>query len=162
MATKLNNAVIELLGREDTTTVLATVNGLGIPHAVMNPFIQADDDGNLLYLELSESSLTQKNLVASIWFERAVAVSISSKSGESWQVKGRPIKTLITGPVFQDQYLKVRQLLGDVDLSAVWIIEPDEVINENILIRHAEEQRVHPLFRHLDRLVRTKTASAHS
>src|ERR1035438_9555052 len=45
-----------------------------------------------------------------------------------------------------------RRRLGDVDLSAVWVIEPEEVINENILVRRAEEEQAHPLFRHLDRL----------
>jgi hypothetical protein len=41
-----------------------------------------------------------------------------------------------------------------VGLSAVWVIEPEEVINENILVRHAEEELAHPVFRHLDRLAK--------
>lgn len=152
MATKLDQKIIELFSNEDATKVLATINEYGYPHAAAKPFIRVDDDGNLLYLELIESSHTQKNLVRSIWFDQKVSISVSDRNGQSWQIKGKPVKSMITGPVFLHHYREVRRLLGDVDLSAVWIIEPEEVINENILIRHAEEEQAHPLFRHLDRL----------
>jgi hypothetical protein len=154
MATKLNKEIIALLGSDDSTKVLATVNELGYPHAAVKPYILADDDGNLLYLELVESSLTQKNLVRSIWFDQKVSISVSGKNGQSWQIKGKPVKTLITGPVFLHHYQDVCQRLGDVGLSAVWVIEPEEVINENILVRHTEEEQAHPVFRHLDRLAK--------
>jgi len=152
MATKLHKEIIDLFSSDDSTKVLATINEHGYPHAAAKPFIQVDDDGNLLYLELIESSHTQKNLVASIWFDQRVSISVSDRNGQSWQIKGKPVKTLITGPIFQHHYREVRRRLGDVDLSAVWVIEPEEVINENILVRHAEEEQAHPLFRHLDRL----------
>jgi hypothetical protein len=154
MATKIDQNIIELFGQEDTTKVLATVDELGYPHAAAIPFLYTDEDGNLLYLELVESSPTQKNLVRSIWFGKKVTLSVSNKAGQSWQIKGQPIKTLITGPVFLHHYRAVRERLGDVDLSAVWVIEPEEVINENILVRHAEEALAHPAYRHLDRLAK--------
>ena len=156
MATKLNKEIIALFSSDDSTKVLATVNEQGYPYAAAKPYIRVDDDGNLLYLELVESSLTQKHLVRSIWFDQKVSISVSDKSGQSWQIKGKPVKTLITGPVFLNHYRDVRQRLGDVGLSAVWVIEPEEVINENILVRHAEEELAHPLFRHLDRLAKTQ------
>ena len=157
MATKLNKEIIDLISSDDSTKVLATINEHGNPHAAAKPFFRVDDDGNLLYLELIESSRTQKNLVASIWFDQKVSISISDRNGQSWQIKGKPVKTLITGPVFLHHYRDVRQRLGDVDLAAVWVIEPEEVINENILVRHAEEEKAHPLFRHLDRLAAVKS-----
>lgn len=156
MATKLNKEIIALLASADATKVLATVNEQGFPHAAAKPYILAGDDGNLLYLELVESSSTQKNLVRSIWFDRKVSISVSDNSGRSWQIKGRPVKTLITGPLFLHHYRDVRERLGDVDLSAVWVIEPEEIINENISVRHSEEELAHPVFRHLDRLVKAQ------
>jgi hypothetical protein len=156
MATTINKEIMALFNSDDSTKVLATVNEQGFPHAAAKPFIRVDDDGNLLYLELIESSRTQKNLVASIWFDQKVSISVSDKNGQSWQIKGKPVKTLITGPVFLHHYRDVRRILGDVDLSAVWVIEPEEVINENMLVQHAEEELAHPLFRHLDRLVKTE------
>jgi Pyridoxamine 5'-phosphate oxidase len=156
MATKLSKEIIALFGSDDSTKVLATINEQGYPHAAAKPFIRVDDDGNLLYLELVESSHTQKNLVRSIWFDQKVSISISDNNGQSWQIKGKPVKTLITGPVFLHHYSDVRNRLGDVDLSAVWVIEPEEVINENLAVRHAEEELAHPVFRHLDRLAKTQ------
>jgi uncharacterized protein len=158
MAAKLDHKIIELFENDDSTKVLATVNELGYPHAAAVPYIRVDDDGNLLYLELVESSLTQKNLVRSIWFDKKVSLSVSDNNGQSWQIKGKPVKTLITGPLFLKHYREVRQRLGDVDLSAVWVIEPEEVINESILVRHAEEELLHPVYRHLDRLAKTEAA----
>jgi hypothetical protein len=154
MAAKLNKEIIALFSSDDSTKVLATVTENGYPHAAAKRFIRVDDDGNLLYLELVESSRTQKNLVRSIWFDHKVSISVSDSNGQSWQIKGKPVKTLITGPVFLHHYRDVRQRLGDVDLSAVWVIEPEEIINESILVRHAEEEQAHPLFRHLDRLAK--------
>jgi predicted pyridoxine 5'-phosphate oxidase superfamily flavin-nucleotide-binding protein len=156
MAAKLNKEIIALFGSDDSTKVLATVNEQGEPHAVAKPFIRVDEEGNLLYLELVESSRTQKNLVRSIWFDQKVSVSVSNRKGQSWQIKGKPVRTLITGPVFLQHYRDVRRRLGDVDLSAVWVIEPDEVINENSAVRQAEEEQAHPLFRHLDRLAKVQ------
>jgi hypothetical protein len=156
MATILSKEIMALFSNNDSTKVLATVNSQGFPHAATKPFIKVNDDGNLLYLELVESSNTQKNLVSSIWFNQKVSISVSDTSGKSWQIKGRPVKTLITGPVFQYHYSDVREQLGDVDLSAVWVIEPEEVVNENIFVRHAEEEKAHPLFRHLDRLAKVQ------
>lgn len=154
MAIKLNKEVTYLLSRDDSVKVLATVGEQGYPHAAAKPFIRVDGDGNLLYLELVESSKTQKNLVRSIWFDQKVSISVSNGKGHSWQIKGKPVKSLITGPLYQQLYREVRRLLGDVDLSAVWVIEPEEVINENLFVRQAEEESAHPLFRHLDRLAR--------
>ena len=154
MATKLNKEIIDLFSSDDSAKVVATVDEQGYPHAAAKPFIRVDDEGNLLYLELVESSRTQKNLVRSIWFDHKVAISVSNGTGQSWQIKGKPVKSLISGPVFLQHYRDVRQRLGDVDLSAVWVIVPEEVVNENILVRHAEEELAHPLFRHLDRLVK--------
>jgi len=154
MAAALSKEIIDLLDRDDSIKVLATVNEHGYPHAASKPYIRVDGEGNLLYLELVESSRTQKNLVRSIWFNRKVAVSVSNSKGHSWQIKGKPLKALITGPLYLQHYREVRQRLGDVDLAAVWVIEPEEVINENIFVRHAEEEKAHPLFRHLDRLAR--------
>ncbi|MBC7963109.1 MAG: pyridoxamine 5'-phosphate oxidase family protein, partial [Steroidobacteraceae bacterium] len=104
MTTKLNKEIIALFNSDDSTKVLATVNEQGYPHAATKPYIRVADDGNLLYLELVESSRTQKNLVRSIWFDQKVSISVSGKNGQSWQIKGKPVKTLITGPVFLHHY----------------------------------------------------------
>ncbi|MBI1920990.1 MAG: pyridoxamine 5'-phosphate oxidase family protein [Geobacter sp.] len=154
MSAQLTNEIIDLLKDKETTKVLATLDADGFPHAVVKQSLQPGEDGNILYLELLESSRTNKNLVRSIWFDRKVAIALKGKDGRSWQIKGKPVKTHITGPLFQKHYTAVRKRLGDVDLAAVWVIEPEEVIEETFAARRAEEERKHPLFTHLDRLAR--------
>jgi predicted pyridoxine 5'-phosphate oxidase superfamily flavin-nucleotide-binding protein len=152
MAVQLTQDIIDLIEDKETTKVLATLDADGFPHAVVKQSLQPGEDGTLLYLELLESSLTNRNLVRSIWFNQKVSIALTGKNGQSYQIKGKPVKTHITGPVFQKHYLAVRERFGDVDLAAVWVIEPEEITDESFARRKAEEEAAHPLFRHLDRL----------
>jgi len=68
-------------------------------------------------------------------------------------VKGVPVKAIISGPVFSEYYTKVRQALGDADLSAVWLIKPVEIVNETYSEPKIEEESQYPFSVHLDRLV---------
>lgn len=71
---------------------------------------------------------------------------------ESWQIKGRPVRAQVAGPDFQREYVSIRERLGDVDLGAVWAIEPEEVVRQSYAVRKAEEEAAHPHFIHLDRI----------
>ncbi len=154
MAVELNDKVKELLRDTTTFKVLATTGKDGVPHVVVKRTLHLGEDGNLVYLELLESSQTNKNLVRSIWFDRKVAVAIGGKDGESYQIIGKPVKALITGPVFQHHYASIRERLGDVDLATVWIIEPEKVTDQSFSARRREEEALHPTFAHLDRLAK--------
>jgi hypothetical protein len=154
MALKLSREIIDLFADAESTKVLATLDEHGFPHVVVKQSLQVGEDGNLLYLELLESSRTNKNLVRSIWFDQKVAVAVKGKGGESYQIKGKPVKTHITGPLFLQHYREIRERLGDVDLAAVWVIEAEEVIDENFAARQAQETERHPFFTHLDRLAK--------
>lgn len=154
MAVKLDQEIAELLEDKETVKVLATSDAKGNPHAVANQSFQLDEDGRVIYLELLESSQTNKDLVRSIWFGRKVALALRGRDGRSYQIKGKPVRAIVSGPVFQKHYVSVREKLGDVDLAAVWIIEPEEVINESYPVRKAHEEATRPYFSHLDRLAR--------
>jgi len=153
MAIHLDDAVIALLIDPATVKVLTTVDEAGTPHTVAKESLTIDSDGNLLYLEGLESSRTNRNLVRSIWFEHKVAVTLIGRDGHSYQIKGRPLRSLVSGPIFQRYYAALRARLGDVDLAAVWVIAPEEVIDETWETRRQEEGAKRPHFLHLDRLV---------
>jgi hypothetical protein len=154
MATQLSQEQTALFNNRETHKVLATVDGNGNPHVVFKQSIHVAEDGNIHYLELLESSHTNHNLVGAIWFDRKVSVVVKGADKQSFQVKGIPVEVHIAGPLFQKHYVDVRQRLGDVDLAGVWVIEPQEVINENFWIRKEDEEVKHPLFRHLDRIAK--------
>jgi len=151
---KLDSDVAGLLADPSTVKVLVTVGEDGTPHAVIKQSLHLDAEGNLVYLELLESSRTNRNMVRSIWYNRRVAILLKGKQGESYQIKGTPVKAIVSGPVFQQHYTRIRYQLGDVDLAAVWVIEPEAVIDESYAVRKAQEESLHPHWLHLDRLAK--------
>jgi hypothetical protein len=148
------NDVRTLLEDKNTVKILTSVDGRGIPHATVKNSMVLDGDGNLLYLELIETSVTNSNMVRSIWFGKIVSVLLVSSDGRSVQIKGIPLRCLVTGPLFESHYVKIREELGDVELGAVWLIEPEECRDETFASRFAEESAAHPLILHLDRIAK--------
>jgi hypothetical protein len=152
MMIELGEAVRALLRDRDTVKVLATVDSGGKPHVTRKDSIRLDAKGNLEYDELIESSQTNKNLVYSIWFHKQAAVNILGTDKSSYQIKGTPLKALIAGRKFEERYKEVKEEQG-AELSTLWIIEPEELIEETLAVRRTEETERHPLLRHLDTLL---------
>ncbi len=159
MGVTLPQELISLLQEPDTIKLLATTDESGDPHVVIKQSIHLAEEGNIHYLELLESSRTNHNLVRAIWFDRKVSIAIKGPNQQSFQIKGKPVEVHITGPLFQKHYEEIRQRLGDVDLAGVWVIEPEEVIDENPEVRIKEEEAKRPFFRHLDRLAKPLTTA---
>jgi hypothetical protein len=154
MSTKLAAEIVELLDNPDTVKVLATVDGQGNPHAVIKKSLHSADDGTVHCLEILEASNTAKNVTSALWFERRVAILLFGKDGRQVQIKGKPLKYHISGPLFLRHYSAVRERLGDVDLAGVWVINPEEVIDESFTARQARHSAEHPVFIHLDRIAK--------
>ncbi len=151
MGIRWSDELVALVRDEQTVKVLATVDADGTPHAVVKQSLTVSDDGMLVHHELLESSRTNKNLLRAVWFGGRVSVTL--RRGEmSWQVKGRPVHAHVAGPVFQREYVRIRERLGDVDLAAVWVIEPDEAVDQSLTRRKEQEEAAHPHFLHLDRI----------
>jgi len=150
--TKLSAEILKLLDDPTATKVVATTDELGIPYAVASAFLQAGAGGELVHLELLEKSATNRNLLRSLWFDKKVSVTLAASDGRSFVIQGKPVRALISGPVFRRHYEKVRALL-DADLAAVWLIEPEEVVDETFAERKREEEERFPFSVHLDRLV---------
>lgn len=152
MAVELKKEVIELLNHPDSIKVLATTDKEGNPHVVFKGSIRAGENGFITYYELIETSQTNKNMVNSIWFNKQIAISVFG-NGVSYQIKGIPYRAIIAGQEFEEAYRQVRAHSEDGDLSAVWLIEPLQVIEESFRKRKEEEEKAHPILKHLDRLV---------
>lgn len=141
-----------LLASPFVTAIISTLDETGAPHAVPSPFLRLDERGFLVHPELLETSTSHRNLVRSIWFERPVGVTLAAGDGRVAVIRGRAHKAHISGPFFSEQYRSLRERLGDVDLAAVWLIEPQEISDETYRTRKAREEELHPFHRHLDRL----------
>ena len=154
MALAPDRAFAALFNDPAATRLLATSDEDGTPRVVAAESLHVDDAGRLVLLEQSEHSQTNRNLVRAIWFGRRVAATVRTADGRSFRVAGRPVRAIVAGPLFERHYRELRARRGDVDLSTVWMIEPDAVEEEGRAgAGEAEPGRI-PLV-HLDRIART-------
>ncbi|MFZ1642282.1 MAG: pyridoxamine 5'-phosphate oxidase family protein [Candidatus Contendobacter sp.] len=154
MTFELHQELIDLINDYGTIKVLATVDEKGQPHSVVKQFMHVLENGNFVYLELLESSRSYKNFTRSLWYNQRVSITVVGGKGEHWQIKGKPEKIIISGPVFERYYKYARKRLGDVDLAAVCIVEPEELVNESFYYCFEQQENQQPIFKHLDRLVK--------
>lgn len=159
MTVSLPAEVADLIADPTATKVLVTTDEDGTPHAVVTDFLQIAADGTILYLEPLESSASNRNLVRGIWYDRKVAIALKGAGGASFQVKGRPVRTHVAGPVFQRHYENFQEQHGDVDLAAVWVIQPEAVHDEDFGRAKSHEEATRPFFRHLDRIAKQPEAA---
>ena len=143
----------KLLEEQHTVKILGTVDEKGNPHVVLKDSMRLLDDGTIAYAEDLDSSRSNKNMVRSIWFDKLVSINVTDGK-VSYQITGKPIKCLITGPLFKEFLLKERERFGgDSDIQSVWIVAPIEVRNQTRMARRKEEWNKSPYFNiHLDRL----------
>jgi hypothetical protein len=159
MTPRTLNDIKSVINDPLSVKVLASVDRNGMVHAVFKESITADEDGNIYFFELNETSQTNKNMTYSLWFKRSVSVNILTRDKKSYQIKGVPVRVVICGLEFEKAYVTVRERLGDgADLSAIWVIQPDEIREETPLVRRAEEREKYPLIGHLDRFLPAKAA----
>jgi hypothetical protein len=143
----LSQKIIECIKDCSAIKVLATLDEEGAPYAVVSRFLQLGANGELVHLELLEKSETNRNLLRSLWYEKKVVITVGDTV-----IKGRPVKAHISGPVFRQYYQQVQTVIPDADLSTVWLIEPEEVIDESYAFRKQQEEQQFPFSVHLDRL----------
>lgn len=155
MTVKLSQEIKEIFLDKESIKVLGTVDEFGVPHVVFKDSIDINAKGEIVYLELIETSITNRNLVSSIWFDRKVSINVVDKNKKSYQIKGIPTEAIISGAIFEKYYEEVQRKLGDdYDLSTVWIIEPEIVVEQTLSVRIKIEEEKHPLLKHLDRLAK--------
>lgn len=149
---KLPDELVGLIKDPESIKIVATVDETGAPHVVIKGSLTTLDGETIAFNEGLDTNLSNKNLVRSIWFNKTVAINVT-KGAVSYQIKGKPYRCLITGPIFKQFLVRARERRGpEADIAAVWLITPEEVRNESPTIRRIEDEAKRPYFnRHLDR-----------
>ena len=148
MAIEIPQHIKEVINNPESIKVLATVSKDGIPHVVFKGSLKAIDDSTLLFLEFIESSQTNKNMIHSIWFNKTVSVNVLLGK-ESFQLKGKVQRAIVAGNEFEKYYNQVQES-KKIDLSTVYKIDVEEVVDQSFEKRRVEEFEKHPIFQHLD------------
>jgi hypothetical protein len=155
MSALINEKITALFGDPATVKAIATTDKDGAVHLVYKDSLTVNPDGNIQFYELNETSRNNKNMIYSLWFKRQIAINILAPDLTSYQIKGIPVRAVISGKEFEKAYVSVRERLGtDADLSTIWIIEPVEIREETYSVQKNIERTCYPLIGHLDRFVR--------
>jgi len=150
MSVEISDEIKLIFAEKETLKALASVDKHGVPHVVFKGSIQVAPEGHITYLEILESSQTNKNLTYALWFDKQVTINVVSKERRSFQIKGKPRKVHVAGPLFEQKYAEVTSRLPEADLSGVWEIEPLEVREQTFPVRLAQQKRDFPFIGHLD------------
>lgn len=155
MSIQITEEVKRAFAAQDSIKVLGTISKEGIPHVTVKESIRLTDDGKITFLELLEKSQTQKNLVYALWFDRQVTVNVITSDRRSYQIKGIPYKAVTSGREFQNAYQTVQDRFGnDIDLSAIWYINIEEIEEESFFVRREKLEKEYPYELHVDRLAK--------
>jgi len=150
MSVEISEELRAILAEKETLKALGSVDKDGVPHVVFKGSIQVAPEGHLTYLEILETSQTNKNLTYALWFDRFVTINVVSKERRSFQIKGKPRKVHVSGPHFEQKYNEVIARVPGAGLSGVWEIDPVEVHEQTFGVRLAEQKRDFPFIGHLD------------
>ncbi len=128
-----------LLEDYESIKVLSTTDKDGVPNACFKGSLTALDDGLLAYVEFSESSRSQKNMLHNLWFKKPVAIAVC-KGALAYQIKGVPYRFVIEGPLRDRFFQEVWKRIPESNPSGVWLIKPEEIIDESFLAQQKKEQ----------------------
>lgn len=146
----------ELKTQINQNTSLKSVTAVlksGIPHTAYKGSLHVDEDGKIAFFDLLESSRINEALVYAIWFEKYVTVNVLTEDKKSYEIVGKPEKSITQGRYFEEVYKKVKRE-RDSDLNAIWIIEPLEVREQTYAVRKKQQEEEYPFLKHLDRAVK--------
>lgn len=153
MGHTIDDTLRQLIGQADTVKLIVTVSRSREPFAEEAPHLSVNEAGQLIHLELLETSKTNRNLVHNIWFSGKAVVYLQN-GRESYVVPVTPVKSIISGPVFERHYTAIRKKIGDVGLVAVWVLQPEEYIDTSFVKQKQLEEENRKSFIHLDRLAK--------
>jgi hypothetical protein len=141
----------KIINDPGTSKIVGTVGVDGVPHTALKQTLHLNEDGNIEFVELLESSVSFKNITGSIWFDKKVSILVLGANRESYEITGKVDRILIAGRKFEEIYSKILQDKG-FDIAAVVIIIPEKVDNKSAKDKFEEQESTRMFYKHLDRL----------
>ncbi|HCB99683.1 MAG TPA: hypothetical protein DEP42_00430 [Ruminococcaceae bacterium] len=146
-----NEKVRLLLNDNHSLKILIANDRTGYPHIAVDQTISVDKAGNILYQEFLETSQRNAALVNSLWFKHPVLIHVEQASA-LYDIYGIPTHSIISGPIFEECYRATLKQNEKADLSTVWMIKPQKILNRSSKLLREKEKKEHPLVMHLDHL----------
>ncbi len=149
---KIPRRLLELLKDPAAVKSVGTLSTDGSPYVTINSSLTSLDGKSLIISEDLEKSVSNVNLVQSIWFNKPAAVCVF-KGDISFEIKVRVHRCLIVGKTFEQMLGRKRAVYGnDADISVVWELHPQEITEISPGYLRKKQLEKHPYFDcHLDR-----------
>lgn len=161
MSVQLSEQIVNLIEDEKTIKVVASVGKSGVVNGAVKQSLHINENGDIEFLEILESSDTNRNLIHSLWFGHNVSILLLGKNRESYELRGVPVRSIIEGAYFEKEYRKVQEKFqGEFDLATIWVVKITEVRDKNLKSRVQKEQEDYPIIAHLDRLAKENREGA--
>lgn len=155
MEIKIEDKLRKVLENERLIRVLISNGKEGKIHGSRIYRLKVLDNSRILYYEYLESSLTNKNLIYSLWFNKEIEIFAEDEAFHNYAIRGIPRKAIIEGSFFEAEYRKVQEEFnGQIDLSTIWEIEITNVEKSDLLELSKREQEMYPMIQHLDRIAK--------
>ena len=138
-----------IINNPKTIKVLGTVGVDGVPHTAVKQSLHINEDGNIEYFELLESSVSYKNVTGSIWFDKKVSIVVIGENRESFEITGRVDRILIAGDRYEEAYKKALEEKG-FDIAALIIIIPEKIDDKAAKKKFEEQDSTRIFYRHLE------------
>ncbi len=148
----LTAGIVSLLKDKSAIKVAGTLNADGSPYIAANDSLSTLDGQTLILSEALEKSVSNRNLVRGIWFDKPVSFHVA-RGDEAYYIQAKVYRCLIAGKLFEQMLLRKRAEEGaDADISLVWEFIPVSVEEVSAKVLRKEQEARHPYFdRHLDR-----------
>lgn len=161
MSVQLSEQIVNLIQDEKTIKVVASVGKSGVVDAAIKQSLRINENGDVEFLEILESSDTNRNMIHSLWFEHNISILLFGKNRESYELRGIPVRSIIEGAYFEKEYRRVqKKFRGECDLAAIWVVKVTEIRDKNLKARVQKEQEDYPIIAHLDRLAKVSREGA--
>jgi len=152
---RIDDNIKDFLEEKKNFKVITTSGKNGVYHGSRIDYIEVVNDKTIRFPEYLEGSVTNKNLIYSLWFNRYVEIVVGNENGEEYTITGTPVRSYIEGELFEKKYIEAQKRFeGKVDLSTVWEISVTGIERTDLLIVSAEEQKLYPIVNHLDRIAK--------
>lgn len=149
----IDNALREDINNPTSLKSVTAVLKSGVPHTVYKGSLHVNEDGDIVFNDILESSRINEALVNSIWFDKYITVNVLTEDKRSYEIIAKAKESITQGKEFEEVYKKLKKD-RDFDLNAIWVIEPVEVRNESFDYRKKKQEEDYPFLKHLDRAVK--------
>lgn len=150
---KLFSEFKEELLKKENIKIISTISETGYPSVAFRNCLFINSEDELILLEPIETSINNKNLTYSIWFDKKVEVALWTPRGYGLLAYVVIKREIIAGKEFEKYYKLYLDVYKGNDLAAVWVMEVKNIAKISERIEILQERQKYPGIGHLDRFI---------